>query len=359
VELALPARRRLTRDPVDRTSRACHIRHIASVYLSIVPEFAGEGAYDRQVGPLYDEIVASLREAGHRLVNAWGWENAVSGANVALARRVESIRRADVVVLLVGLLHPPDKALGASNLVEAEYRAARDAGKPCVAVLEPEWKPEGMGQALLAGAAMIWGKAELARRFRRELVETIPTVVADPRDRLAVVSAVHEALALAEAPAAAAPPSAQRRDGVFVSYSHKDRKWLTLLQTHLKPYVRSGIRVWDKTKIAPGSRWREEIESALSTASVAVLLVSPNFLASDFIDEQEMPRILHAAENEGLVVLWIPVEESAYTKTWIRHVHAAHSPGRPLATLRAPVRNQALVAIAKHIGDVASTIARP
>jgi hypothetical protein len=43
---------------------------VPSVYISVAPEFARP--YDKGVGPLNDEIVGSLRQAGYQLVNVWG-----------------------------------------------------------------------------------------------------------------------------------------------------------------------------------------------------------------------------------------------------------------------------------------------
>ena len=82
---------------------------------------------------------------------------------------------------------------------------------------------------------------------------------------------------------------------VFVSYSHKDKRWLDRLVTMLRPYVqRNGISLWNDRDIQPGSRWRGAIAEGLNRARVALLLVSPDFLASDFIQQQELPALLAA-----------------------------------------------------------------
>lgn len=86
------------------------------------------------------------------------------------------------------------------------------------------------------------------------------------------------------------------RDQVFISYSHLDKKWLGRLQTALKPLIRKEkIDVWADTRIRTGQNWKGQITQALARAKVAVLLVSQNFLASDFIADEEIPPIIATA----------------------------------------------------------------
>jgi hypothetical protein len=150
-----------------------------------------------------------------------------------------------------------------------------------------------------------------------------------------------------------AAPRPMVRDGVFVSYSHKDRGWLELLQTHLRPYARGQtVAAWDDTQIRPGADWKQEIAAALGRAKVAVLLVSPDFLASDFVANEEWPHLLAAARHEGLVVVWFVLSACSYTETDIPTYQAALDPETPLDSLSAAEQNRAFVKVCREIRRV-------
>lgn len=143
-------------------------------------------------------------------------------------------------------------------------------------------------------------------------------------------------------------PSNNLRKGVFVSYSHKDRNWLKKLLTVLKP-VLSGEAIWDDTRIRAGAKWADEIEDAIAASRVAVLLVTPDFLASDFIVSRELPRILERQTKEGLTILWVAVKPAIYRETILANFQAANDQSRPLSTPRKSEQDKELVRIAERI----------
>lgn len=109
------------------------------------------------------------------------------------------------------------------------------------------------------------------------------------------------------------------RDKAFISYSRDDKKWLDLLLQFLKPWMRAEPdKIWWDGRIQAGQEWRKEIQEALATAKVAVMLVSPGFLASEFILDEELPRILDRAKSGGVTILWDLVRNCAYESTLLR-----------------------------------------
>ena len=94
----------------------------------------------------------------------------------------------------------------------------------------------------------------------------------------------------------------------------------------------------------------KEIQSALVNSKVAVLLVSPDFLASDFIHEHELGPLLKEATRGGAKILWVPVRESGYKKTPLKDYQAAVlDPSKPLAAMTPAGRDKAWVKICEEI----------
>jgi hypothetical protein len=148
--------------------------------------------------------------------------------------------------------------------------------------------------------------------------------------------------------------SSHDNEHVFISYSHKDKRWLDELLTMLSPLIRRDrIKIWADTQIEAGALWRDEISKALANAKVAVLMVTPNFLASDFIAKHELPPLLKAARQDGLTILWIAISTSWHSETELAEYQAANEPSHPLDTLHPPVRRGEWVKICEKIKKVA------
>ena len=147
------------------------------------------------------------------------------------------------------------------------------------------------------------------------------------------------------------------RDLVFISYSHANPAWRDRLLVLLKPFVRQGrLQVWADPYIQSGALWRREIDSALARARVGVVLLTPDFLASDFIADVEMPQLLHAAMDEVLKLLIVPVEAHATGSTGLSEgdrFQWAWNPKEPLGELPPDLRNRALVAVTEAIVSAA------
>jgi hypothetical protein len=102
---------------------------------------------------------------------------------------------------------------------------------------------------------------------------------------------------------------------------------------------RHGVRVWTDRDIAISDEWHLGIQNALDRAKVGVMLVSPRFLESDYIKSDELPKMLRAAESEGLKIFWVPVIRTDTRANPIARFQAAFGPDKPLAELsKADVR---------------------
>jgi inactive STAND/TIR domain len=148
-----------------------------------------------------------------------------------------------------------------------------------------------------------------------------------------------------------------RRGAVFISYSHQDAEWLERLLVHLKPLIREyKIQIWDDTKLKAGEKWRPEIDRAIKAAKVAVLLVSADFLASDFIAANELPPLLRAAEEEGATILPVILSPSRFTRTRdLAQFQAVNDPARPLIKLSKGEQEEVFVRVAEAIEAILHT----
>lgn len=129
------------------------------------------------------------------------------------------------------------------------------------------------------------------------------------------------------------------RDTVFVSYSHDDAEWMQAFQVMLRPVLADrGIRLWVDTDIRTGERWDPAIVDAISRSAVALLLVSPRWMDSEFIRDHELPALLH----HGLVLAPVLVGSCFWKhRRQLAQVQWLHDPDR----------DGALNLVAEHPGE--------
>lgn len=145
---------------------------------------------------------------------------------------------------------------------------------------------------------------------------------------------------------------------VFISYSHKDSDALERLKVHLTPQERAGlVDRWDDTRIQSGQDWNVEIKRALDAANIAVLIVSADFLASDYIHKNELPPLLDAAEKEGLIVMSVILKPCRFTQTAsLAQYQSVNPPDRPWSALNAHEREMLWLKVTE---DIDKALARP
>jgi hypothetical protein len=91
---------------------------------------------------------------------------------------------------------------------------------------------------------------------------------------------------------------------VFCSYSHKDAKLLDQLDGHMASLRRSlAVDTWTDGMIKAGSDWRKEIMTSLETADVILLLISSDFLRSDFCQSIELKRAIERHETDRTLII--------------------------------------------------------
>jgi hypothetical protein len=140
------------------------------------------------------------------------------------------------------------------------------------------------------------------------------------------------------------------RNSVFISYSHADAKWLTLLNTHLQPLVRDQkLQIWSDKDIRKGERWRDRIRRQLAQARVAIFLVSADFLASDFIHSEELPPLLDAANKEGSVLLSVIVRPCAFRDSPLSKLQSVNNPSQPLSGMNKTQREHVMLSVYEEL----------
>lgn len=118
----------------------------------------------------------------------------------------------------------------------------------------------------------------------------------------------------------------------FISYSHRDSEALGRLHVHLAPLRREGrLEAWFDREILAGDELDDEIKEQLESCELFLLLVSPDFLNSDYCVDTEMTRALERHDAGDARVVPIIVEPCDWTSSRLRALKALPKDGKPVS----------------------------
>lgn len=163
---------------------------------------------------------------------------------------------------------------------------------------------------------------------------------------------------------------------IFISYAHKDNEnadpakcWLDRLREQLEPLVQQGqIAVCSDQDIGLGDDWHSHIQQHLNNARAALLLVSPAFLASQYIRNSELPVLLRNAKQLGVRIIPIILRPCLFTESKFKYpdprvgpqeftlasLQSAGSPSKALSEMSEGEQDRALLKVAQTLARLAN-----
>jgi hypothetical protein len=135
---------------------------------------------------------------------------------------------------------------------------------------------------------------------------------------------------------------------LFISYAHEDEPLRRELEKHLSLFHRQGlISSWHDRQIVAGQDWTKAINTHLETASLILLLISADFLASDYCYGMEMKRALERHKANEARVIPILIRPVAWKGAPFEHLEVLPSDARPITMW--PNQDEAFANIATGI----------
>ncbi len=135
---------------------------------------------------------------------------------------------------------------------------------------------------------------------------------------------------------------------VFYSYAHEDEKLREQLEKHLSSLKREGVITdWHDRKIGAGKEWQNEIDTNLNTSHIILLLISPNFMSSNYCWDVEVKRAMERHEAQEARVIPVILESVDWINAPFGKLQALPERGKPVK--KWGNRNDAFLSVAKGI----------
>src|SRR5436305_2788408 len=140
---------------------------------------------------------------------------------------------------------------------------------------------------------------------------------------------------------------------IFYCYAHEDRKLRESLEKHLANLKQQKlITGWSDRNINAGKEWAKEIDINLNSADIILLLISPDFMNSDYCFSIEMKRALERQKNGTARVIPIILHLVDYEGALFSHLQALPTDAIPITDRKWHNRNEAFFDVARGIQKV-------
>jgi TIR domain len=142
---------------------------------------------------------------------------------------------------------------------------------------------------------------------------------------------------------------------VFISYSHADKKYLEDLQKHLSILKRlKVIDSWIDQEIKAGDHWDKKISEKMDSANIFLLLVSSDFISSNYCYDVELDVALDRDARKEARVIPVILRNCLWKESRLGHLQALPPEGKPISAWDDV--DSAMTAVAKGILDIATEI---
>ena len=142
---------------------------------------------------------------------------------------------------------------------------------------------------------------------------------------------------------------------VFFSYSHQDEQYRDKLAKHLSILQRQGvISGWYDGDISAGAEWDKEIKAHLDSAQIILLLISDDFLASDYCWEIELTRAMERHKAGEAIVIPVILRPVDWQDSQFSKLQALPKNGKPITTWEN--QDEGFLSVAQGIRQVAKQL---
>src|SRR5215470_11802853 len=139
---------------------------------------------------------------------------------------------------------------------------------------------------------------------------------------------------------------------IFCCYAREDQPLLQQLRNHLMPLQRQGlIQIWSDTNINAGEEWEKAVEQHLEIAEIILLLISSDFMASEYCYSKEMRRAMQRHEQQSTRVIPIVLRPTYWRGAPFEKLQFLPTNARPI-TDQNWGRDEALYDVVEQIGTI-------